>query len=201
MYKITWYIQLTYNHQGTCLLLKDWNTVACGYFVFVKFIFRHPNRVWNEKLLIFCANEILNPLQLGRPGQLTLTWWRHQMKTFSALLALCAGNSPVPVNSPHKCQWRWALIFSFDLRLNKRLSKQPRGWWFETPPWSLWRQCNEPETSPTRCNSETQLTYYQKRRRLKLSWYLPSSVMRLVPPANRLLLISLNTFIWCQSMF
>ena len=30
----------------------------------------------------------------------------------------------------------------FHLRLNKRLSKQPRGWWFETPPWSLWRHCN-----------------------------------------------------------
>ena len=30
----------------------------------------------------------------------------------------------------------------FDLRLNKRLSKQPSGWWFETQPWSLWRQCN-----------------------------------------------------------
>ena len=31
----------------------------------------------------------------------------------------------------------------FYLRLNKRLSKQPWGWWFETPSWSLWRQCNE----------------------------------------------------------
>ena len=30
----------------------------------------------------------------------------------------------------------------FDLRLNKRLSKQPPGWWLETPLWSLWRQCN-----------------------------------------------------------
>ena len=30
----------------------------------------------------------------------------------------------------------------FDLRLNKRLSKQPWGWWFETPSRSLWRQCN-----------------------------------------------------------
>ena len=29
----------------------------------------------------------------------------------------------------------------FGLRLNKRLSKQPLGWWFETPSWSLWRQC------------------------------------------------------------
>ena len=31
----------------------------------------------------------------------------------------------------------------FDLRLNKRLSKQPWGWWFETISCSLWRQCNE----------------------------------------------------------
>ena len=30
----------------------------------------------------------------------------------------------------------------FDLRLNKRLSKQPWCWWFETPAWSLWRQRN-----------------------------------------------------------
>ena len=41
------------------------------------------------------------------------TWWRHQMETFSALLAFCAGNSPVPVNSPHKGQWREALMLSF----------------------------------------------------------------------------------------
>ena len=43
-----------------------------------------------------------------------LPWWRHQMKTFSALLAICAGNSPVPVNSPHKGQWRGALMFSLN---------------------------------------------------------------------------------------
>ena len=30
----------------------------------------------------------------------------------------------------------------FDLRPNKRLSKQPWGWWFETQSWSLWRHCN-----------------------------------------------------------
>ena len=31
----------------------------------------------------------------------------------------------------------------FDLRLNKRLSKQSWCWWFETPSRSLWRHCNE----------------------------------------------------------
>ena len=30
----------------------------------------------------------------------------------------------------------------FDLRLNKRLSKQSWGWWFETPSYSSWRHCN-----------------------------------------------------------
>ena len=41
-----------------------------------------------------------------------LTWWRHQMEIFSALPAICAGNSSAPVNSPHKGQWRGALTFS-----------------------------------------------------------------------------------------
>ena len=33
-----------------------------------------------------------------------------------------------------KGQWRGFDVF-FDLHLNKRLSKQPWGWWFETPSW------------------------------------------------------------------
>ena len=39
-------------------------------------------------------------------------WWRHQMETFSALLAIFARNSPVPVKSPHKGQWHGALMLS-----------------------------------------------------------------------------------------
>ena len=31
----------------------------------------------------------------------------------------------------------------FDLRLNRRLSKQSRGWWFDSPAWSLWRNRND----------------------------------------------------------
>ena len=33
------------------------------------------------------------------------SWWRHQMETFSALMAICA-------NSPHKGRWRGALVFA-----------------------------------------------------------------------------------------
>ena len=50
--------------------------------------------------------------QLHPHSHRTGSWWRHQMKTFSALLALGAGNSPVPVNSLHKGRWRGALMFS-----------------------------------------------------------------------------------------
>ena len=38
----------------------------------------------------------------------------------------------------------------FDLLLNKWLSKQPWGWWFEAPSWSLWRQCNVVHVSHAR---------------------------------------------------
>ena len=31
-----------------------------------------------------------------RPQWVKPSWWRHQMETFSALLDICAGNSPVP---------------------------------------------------------------------------------------------------------
>ena len=47
-----------------------------------------------------------------------------------------------PVNSPHKGQWCGALMFSLIFVLNKRLSKQSWGWWFEMPSLSLWRHCN-----------------------------------------------------------
>ena len=40
-----------------------------------------------------------------------LRWWRHQMETFSALMTLCARNSPVTGDLPHKGQCRGALMF------------------------------------------------------------------------------------------
>ena len=38
-------------------------------------------------------------------------WWRHQMETFSALLALSAGISPVTGELPSQSHWDGALIF------------------------------------------------------------------------------------------
>ena len=55
------------------------------------------------------------------------------MKTFSALLAICAGNSPVPGDFPAQRPVTRSFDIFFDLRLIKQLSKQSWGWWFETP--------------------------------------------------------------------
>ena len=58
------------------------------------------------------------------------TRWRHQMETFFALLVICAGNSLVPGEFPTQRPVTRSFDVFFDLRLDKRLSKQPWGWWF-----------------------------------------------------------------------
>ena len=65
--------------------------------------------------------------------------WKHL--TFSALLAICVGNSLVTVEFP--AQRPVSFDVFFDLRLNKWLSKQSWGWWFEIPLCPLWHHCNE----------------------------------------------------------
>ena len=75
-------------------------------------------------------------------------WWRHQMETFSALLAICAGNSPVPGEFPTQRPVTRSFDVFFDLRLNKRLSKQSWGWWFETLSRPCWRHCNGTKGPP-----------------------------------------------------
>ena len=68
--------------------------------------------------------------------------WRHQMETFSALLAICAGNSPVTGEFPTQRPVTRSFDVYFDLCPNERLSKQSWGWWFETLSRSLWRHRN-----------------------------------------------------------
>ena len=75
-------------------------------------------------------------------GENVVSCWRHQMETFSALLAICAGNSPVPGEFPTQRPVTRSFNVFFDLRPKKRLNKQSRGWWFETPSRPLWRHRN-----------------------------------------------------------
>ena len=63
---------------------------------------------------------------------------------------LC-GNSLVTSKFPSQ----WPVTRSFDvfldLRLNKRLSKQLWGWWFEMPSHSLWHHCKEVDINGMIC--------------------------------------------------
>ena len=67
---IVWRRQLNTGFNGDRFQLRK---SSSGHFILL----------WN---LISCANFH--------------SWWRHQVETFSALLAICAGNSPFPGEFP-----------------------------------------------------------------------------------------------------
>ena len=85
----------------------------------------HAGNCWNNEFSIFH----------------TTPWWRHQIETFSALLAIYAENSPVTGKFPSQKPVTRSFDIFIDLRLNKPLSKQSWGWWFETLSRPLWRHC------------------------------------------------------------
>ena len=64
--------------------------------------------------------------------------WKH----FPRYWSFVRGIHRSPVNPPHKGPVTRSFDVLFDLRLNKRLSKQSWGWWFETPSHPLWRHRN-----------------------------------------------------------
>ena len=98
----------------------------------------HFNNISTKTLLFFVpVSRSAFFIQNLLPLRMLLSWRRHQIETFSALLALCAGKGPLNSPSPHKGQWRGALLLFFYPRLDKQLSKQSRGWWFETTSRSL----------------------------------------------------------------
>ena len=84
----------------------------------------HSETVWNMYRIYIRKLNICPALMEDRiaycnkyftekiPRDVESPWWRHQMETFSALMALCAGIHRAPVNSPLKGQWRGALMFS-----------------------------------------------------------------------------------------
>ena len=80
-----------------------WSWLSCYLFL---------SDIFNYRLHgCFAGGDMLTPCQWKCPiPKRNKTWWRHQMETFSALLAICAGNSPVPGEFP--AQRLWALIFS-----------------------------------------------------------------------------------------
>ena len=136
------------------------------YFLNILYFFKYScTNIFHRRSLctFYCnySNQYLQMLFITRiqqvsPSNFVLrrlfarTWWRHQMETFSALLVICAGNSPVRGEFPAQRPETRSFDVFFDLRLNKRLSKQAWGWWFETLSRPLWRQCNAASRKPGR---------------------------------------------------
>ena len=79
-----------------------------------------------------------------------MLWWvstgdahrRHNMETFSALLAICEENPPITGGFPSQRPVTRSSHAFFDLRLNKGLIKQARWRWFWTPSRLLWCHYN-----------------------------------------------------------
>ena len=70
-----------------------------------------------------------------------VTRWRHQMETFSALLALLQGNLPITGGFPSQRPMLRSFDIFFHLPLNKRSRKQSRRRRFQTPSHSLQCYC------------------------------------------------------------
>ena len=108
-----------------------------------------PNYILILVLLLLQYNEsdfkdrkhILILLVLNTEYHDDVIKWKH----FPRYWPFCAGNSPV--NGEFRSQRPVTRSFDlfFDLRMNKRLSKQSRRRWFETPSRSVWRQSNIPK--------------------------------------------------------
>ena len=82
-------------------------------------------------------------MRWGDPGQLTAIVTGHRtlmMTSSNGNIFRVTGHSPV--NSPHKRPVTQSFDVFFDLRLNKRLSKQSWGRWFEMTSRPLWCHCN-----------------------------------------------------------
>ena len=93
---------------------------------------------FGHRLLIFL---VLVAFRLSETGQIC-DMMTSSNGNISALLALCAENSPVTGEFHTQRPVTRSFDVFFELRLNKWLSKQSLGWWFETPPCSLWHHCN-----------------------------------------------------------
>ena len=112
----------------------------CGWSVLTTITYNMG--ICGQKWPNHVAPEYNSKLSVTFLGLGMFIWWRHQMETFSALLALCVGNSSTTGEFPTQRQEARSFDVFFHQRLNRPLSKQSWGWWSGTPSRPLWRHCN-----------------------------------------------------------
>ena len=99
---------------------------------------RHIN-FWTNAAILLATSSVMEKIKEIIGGGLNDVM---KCKTFLALLALCAGNSTVTTEFPPQRPVTRSFDAFLALHQNKRMSKQSRRRWFETPSRILWRHCN-----------------------------------------------------------
>ena len=110
-------------------------------------------------------------LKFDREGHMHSMLTPSNGNIFRVTGLLCE-NSPVTDEFPVQRTVTRNFDVFFDLRLNKRLSKQSRSWWVQTPSRPLWRHCNgivkqfaiscRSNSAPIPCLKQSFLSYSNK---------------------------------------
>ena len=139
--------------EGKWYILGEWfeNRYADGFYDISSVILNVI--IWLAKIYSECFNTTVTPekicldlesqlsprilpccTNLHEPHVVLLeTWWRHDMESCPALLALCVGNPPVTGGFTSQRAWNADFAVFVDALLNKRLNKQWTCRWFKTP--------------------------------------------------------------------
>ena len=112
----------------------------------------HEYNVSNEKIgLVARVTEARTCIAAGQIEMLTannpsrMTSSNGNVFRFTGL---CEGNPPIICGFPSQSPVTRSFDALFDLRMSKRLSKQAKSCWFETPSRSLWRDFNATYLAP-----------------------------------------------------
>ena len=118
--------QLTWKHQFQCCNFVEYDKWMVGKEMIIPLLILLSIDISELYILCSCLEQTIFMLTLSNG-------------IFSALLAICVGNSTFTGEFTKASDALWCFL---GLLLEKWLSKHAWGYWFETPSRPLWRHCN-----------------------------------------------------------
>ena len=123
-------------------------------FLYKKLIYVYKFSYYSQVLnFTVLFNTDKDEIKKIKCSQNLISWWSKQppcgyMMTISNGNIFCVtghlcGEFTSPGEFPAQTPMTRSYDVFFDLSLNKRLSKQSQGWWFEMQLRQLWRHCND----------------------------------------------------------
>ena len=100
---------------------------------------------WRHIVAGLLKTQIVSSVKAVRSDRMAARW-RHRMETYSALLAICAGNSPVTGEFPAQRPVTRSFDFSFDLLPKNGWVNNPEAGDLRKKSRPLWRHGNNPGT-------------------------------------------------------